>query len=833
MAPGKESAPKPRFLGISRTSRDSKCSQQDRFRDPVWSVPSITRRLQTKQCKAIILCIVMGLVLLLALVFILVTVTANQVPLADHEGSIQAGPAQTEYEELSGDPSEFTCPRGEFQCGNMTRCVAQKFQCNGEDDCGNNADETECEHDEGWIKNFDKQVPVSVQPERRISQECGLYGFPEVCKCYETTNLRCLQGNLTEVPQDVSNNLTHLNLNGNMLKNLEDGAFGRYTKLRYLNLMGNGIRELPRDVFRGLMDLDKLFLSSNKISSLKPGTFRFLRNLTWLFLNDNEIEVLDEEVFQGLETVYWLMLQENRIRNLKRGISFRDLPALMWLDISDSPLNHLSPDNFSLSGNPPLSILTMNNCNISTIHGDTLQQFRDLSTLHLSENKIQHFPSGLFRNMINLTDLAIANNLATSLPEDLFDDLVSLDVLNLGGLVIKNISTRMFKGLTNLQHIEFSKFAYCRYAAHVRTCKPKSDGISSFRNLLKDGILRVSVWTIALLCFVGNVGVLVSRCLMKAENRIHSLVVMNLCTADFCMSIYLFIIGYHDAKFRNQFNTFALEWMQSSTCKFAGFLAMFSSEVSVFMLTFISLERFICIVYPYRLHRLTSREAIVIMTIIWFLGALVAWVPLVNVGYFVDFYGSNGVCFPLHIHDPWLQGWEYSAFIFLGLNASCFTAIAISYTAMFISIQQTRKATTHIGRRGDMNYAKRFFFVVLTDALCWLPIAILKILSLCSYQIPATLYGWIVIFVLPINSALNPILYTLSTTSFSQWFHKHIKRRKGKSSNGSVGSKNEFSCSRGRIGSATDEPTEYSSVPKRSYDSDSSPVAEEKQCSTV
>ena len=69
------------------------------------------------------------------------------------------------------------------------------------------------------------------------------------------------------------------------------------------------------------------------------------------------------------------------------------------------------------------------------------------------------------------------------------------------------------------------------------------------------------------------------------------------------MSIYLFIIGYHDAKFRNKFNTYALEWMQSSTCKFAGFLGMLSSEVSVFMLTFISLERFICIVYPYRLHR--------------------------------------------------------------------------------------------------------------------------------------------------------------------------------------------------------------------------------------
>ena len=32
------------------------------------------------------------------------------------------------------------------------------------------------------------------------------------------------------------------------------------------------------------------------------------------------------------------------------------------------------------------------------------------------------------------------------------------------------------------------------------------------------------------------------------------------------------------------------------------------------------------------------------------------------------FYGLNGMCFPLHIDDPFLIGWEYSAFIFLGLN---------------------------------------------------------------------------------------------------------------------------------------------------------------------
>lgn len=37
----------------------------------------------------------------------------------------------------------FECPKGEFVCGNLTKCVKQKYQCNEIDDCGNNADEEE------------------------------------------------------------------------------------------------------------------------------------------------------------------------------------------------------------------------------------------------------------------------------------------------------------------------------------------------------------------------------------------------------------------------------------------------------------------------------------------------------------------------------------------------------------------------------------------------------------------------------------------------------------------------------------------------------------------
>jgi len=33
------------------------------------------------------------------------------------------------------------------------------------------------------------------------------------------------------------------------------------------------------------------------------------------------------------------------------------------------------------------------------------------------------------------------------------------------------------------------------------------------------------------------------------------------------------------------------------------------------------------------------------------------------------YYGSSGLCFPLHISEPFSLGWQYSAFIFLGVNS--------------------------------------------------------------------------------------------------------------------------------------------------------------------
>ena len=139
--------------------------------------------------------------------------------------------------------------------------------------------------------------------------------------------------------------------------------------------------------------------------------------------------------------------------------------------------------------------------------------------------------------------------------------------------------------------------------------------------------------------------------------------------ADGLMGIYLFMIGAYDLKFRGEYNRHAQAWMDSSQCQVIGSLAMLSTEVSVLLLTYLTLEKYICVVYPFRYLTPGWRRTVSILLGIWVFGFIVAFLPLVCKGLFRNFYGTNGVCFPLHSEQPeTLWAHVYSIVIFLGGN---------------------------------------------------------------------------------------------------------------------------------------------------------------------
>ncbi|XP_064206503.1 relaxin receptor 2 [Anguilla rostrata] len=653
------------------------------------------------------------------------------------------------------------CPLGQFPCGNLSVCLPQPRHCNGIQDCANGADEENCVDNSGWPHLFDAFLKTNIQE----SKECLLDVFPVTCHC-KGRRVNCNNKDLLNVPA-VSYNVTALELNSNRISSLPSDLFIRYKHLERLHLQNNSIRTISIRAFSGLYKLKKLFLSQNRITRLKAGIFRDLRNLEWLILDENRITLIRQMSFEGLKSLFFLSLLNNSLRHIPRKSFCLEMPRLNWLEMEGNRISSLQGSSFQECST--LTVLALRRNEIQSIEVGTFSAMQRLIDLDLSLNRIKELSPSLFRNLQNLKQLNISNNPIAHIYDDQFDNFVNLQSLGMEDIEIPNISIRMFRSLHNLSHIYFKKFEYCGYSPNVRSCKPNTDGISSFENLLANIILRVFVWVVAFIICFGNVFVICLRSCIVSENRHHTMAIKSLCCADCLMGVYLFFIGAFDIKYCGEYNRHAQMWMESLQCQLIGCLAMLSTEVSVMLLTYMTLEKYLCIVFPFQNYRPGRKQTLFFLIFIWILGFMIAIIPFWDKQTFGNYYGRNGVCFPLHsdlMEKPGAR--RYSTGIFLGLNLFAFVMIVFSYTSMFYSVRKTSKTARQSIFDREVTIAKRFFFIVFTDAMCWIPIFLFKILSLLQVEITGTIILWVVIFILPINSALNPILYTITTSYFQE-----------------------------------------------------------------
>ncbi|CAH1800941.1 unnamed protein product, partial [Owenia fusiformis] len=89
---------------------------------------------------------------------------------------------------------------------------------------------------------------------------------------------------------------------------------------------------------------------------------------------------------------------------------------------------------------------------------------------------------------------------------------------------------------------------------------------------------------------------------------------------------------------------------------------------------------------------------------------------------------------------------------------------AAGYLAIFVATRMSRLKTKKcLGHEKERKMAAKLMWIVATDFCCWVPVIIMGFLTYYKVQLPGEIVAYVSIFVLPINSAINPILYTFST----------------------------------------------------------------------
>lgn len=323
------------------------------------------------------------------------------------------------------------------------------------------------------------------------------------------------------------------------------------------------------------------------------------------------------------------------------------------------------------------------------------------------------------------------------------------------------------------------------------------------------------MWLLGLSALIGNIIVIVWRCRESNERggkKTYSFLVLNLAVSDFMMGVYMLILAVADVHFGEKYARQANAWRSGAVCKLAGVLSVVSSEASVFFVTIISLDCFFCIVFPFSQIKLRDKSTKIIVSIMWIAAIGLSIGPTVSVGSDEsNVYGLSDVCIGLplitkstsfdietsYISNPLGDfdtisipvpkgkepAWIYSIVLFLGVNLLCFVVVFCCYVAIFVKVKRTAskvRVTAH--RTREIKMAVKMALIVGTDFACWMPVIIMGILSQTgTVEIGSDVYAWIVVFILPINSSLNPYLYTLYTTISAQRNANDLKTEMSKS----------------------------------------------------
>ncbi|XP_070532232.1 uncharacterized protein [Ptychodera flava] len=414
-----------------------------------------------------------------------------------------------------------------------------------------------------------------------------------------------------------------------------------------------------------------------------------------------------------------------------------------------------------------LAELDLSNTGISSMEPMIFRSLKNLLTLVLSRNNIFVLKTMVFAGLERLRRIEFVNNTMVTLESNVFDQLINVEYIDMRSNPLSRIKEDLFTGINRLRTLKSDKYLFCCLAPDTLTeCVPEPNEFSSCKDLLREPVLRIFMWSLGFSALLGNLGVLITRMTSDEKLRVDSMLICNLAVADFFMGVYMITIASVDQFYRDDYILHDESWRSSYLCQFCGFLSTLSSEMSVFTLTVMTLDRFSRIVFPFSGRRMSVKSAKIVSAFGWVSVAVVCFIPLVGIPYFEDaFYARTGVCLSLHMSRTTPPGWEYSVAISLVLNLMSFVFIFIAYFIIYLTVKRASRA---VGRqmkttRKEWRLSAKITLIVTSDFCCWVPICTLGILGLSGVVIPGDVYAWTAVFILPLNSSLNPFLYTYSS----------------------------------------------------------------------
>ncbi|CAG9813129.1 unnamed protein product [Phaedon cochleariae] len=558
-----------------------------------------------------------------------------------------------------------------------------------------------------------------------------------------------------------------------------------WTRLREIPDLGH----LPANNTMFLLDMDH-----NHIEKIPANTFRL--SAQQVTMNFNKITTVEDYAFNGSEIAELYMHSNYNLRNLGEN-AFNGLSSLRLLDLSSTSIDSLPMkglqqlETLKIEGTPTMktipSIYDLNNLREARLthsfHCCAFQypaQHNPKKHAIFEENmkkicKELNQPQGL-RSRRSLesgewkyTTYNHSNSSKKKSDFPIYPNNIHNDMLvPLRGKAIDKEEARFTDDDFSddedegFFHSEAADIDEQQLESHCDEiifripeveCFPEPNALNPCEDIMGLSWLRISVWCVIVLAILGNLAVITVMVFGESEITVARFLICNLAFADFCMGLYLLLIASMDYHSVGAYFNFAYNWQYGMGCKIAGFLTVFSSHLSIYTLTIVTLERWFAITYALHLtKRISIRSAMYILFGGWIYSITVAALPILG----VSNYSSTSICLPMETNELIDKAYLYTVIF---INGFAFALIVFCYVQIYLSLgYETRRAST----KGEMCIAKKMALLIFVDFATVAPIAFFGLTALAGYPlIGVTKSKILLVFFYPLNACANPYLYAL------------------------------------------------------------------------
>ncbi|KAM5288966.1 leucine-rich repeat-containing G-protein coupled receptor 5 isoform 2-T2 [Ctenodactylus gundi] len=594
--------------------------------------------------------------------------------------------------------------------------------------------------------------------------------------------------------------LVVLHLHNNRIHSLGKKCFDGLHSLETLDLNYNNLDEFPTAI-RTLSNLKELHFYDNPIQFVGRSAFQHLPELRTLTLNGAS-QITEFPDLTGTANLESLTLTGAQISSLPQTVCDQ-LPNLQVLDLSYNLLEDLP----SFSVCQKLQKIDFRHNEICEVKVDTFQQLLSLRSLNLAWNKIAIIHPGAFSTLPSLRKLDLSSNLLSSFPVTGLHGLTHLKLTgnhDLQSLIssenfpelkvmempyayqccafgvcenIYKISSPWNKGDngsvddfqkkdSGMFHVQDERdledflldFEEDLKALHSVQCSPSPGPFKPCEHLFGSWLMRIGVWTIAVLALSCNALVLSS--VLRSPLYISSikLLIGVIAVVNMLMGVSSAVLASVDAFTFGSFAKHGAWWENGAGCQVIGFLSIFASESSVFLLTLAALERGFSVKCPAKFEMKTpfsNLKAIILLCAL--LALTIATVPLLG----GNEYSASPLCLPLPFGEPSTTGYMVALVL---LNSLCFLIMTIAYTKLYCNLEKGNLESIW-----DCSMVKHIALLLFTNCILYCPVAFLSFSSLLNLTfISPDVIKFILLVIVPLPACLNPLLYILFNPHFKE-----------------------------------------------------------------